>query len=174
MSHTAVSFNFTLIWSAHCLSLLGSSTSSQSLTDDPLASGDTAHLHRRCRLRSQPHFWLDPAFQRTGGDHKWLVIYLFPPLHSPFSDNRQTGYGNASTAVFRMPCMPGPLHRTGRATCPGSCWASVRHWGRTQNFLVSISTQKNTGVMNRYSLYDLVRVFSHTPVSQKTGGLAVD
>jgi hypothetical protein len=70
MSHTAVSFNFTLIWSAHCLSLLGSSTSSQSLTDDPLTSGDTAHLHRRCRLRSQPHFWLDPAFRRTGGDHK--------------------------------------------------------------------------------------------------------
>jgi hypothetical protein len=70
MSHTAVSFNFTLIWLAHCLSLLGSSTSSQSLTDDPLASGDTAHLHRRCRLRSQPHFWLDPAFRRTGGDHK--------------------------------------------------------------------------------------------------------
>jgi hypothetical protein len=85
---------------------------------------------------------LDPAFRRTGGDHKWLGIYLFPPLHSPFSDNRQTGYENASTAVFRMPCMPGPLHWTGRATCPGSCWASVRHWGRTQNFLVSNSTQE--------------------------------
>jgi hypothetical protein len=70
MSNTAVSFNFTLIWSAHCLSLLGSPTSSQSLTDTPLARGDTAHLHRCCRLRSQPLFWSDPACWRTGVDHK--------------------------------------------------------------------------------------------------------